>query len=152
MALEDVWDQGRNLRRRQLPGSIAMQGAETVFPHYSLNSVLAARLSPLAQVQQDSRCTVDPVTGQERGPNQPKQPFIFLCPIRNRVFQPSVIASSSDTEKPAHRGNTESVPIRLDERLSFPRLALCFPSHGYSSKLLDGCYACPSKAGNSKTS
>ena len=139
LALKQVGNQRRDLRRLHLPRPVAMQGAQAVLSHQSLDSMLAARLALLAHIQHDARSAIDTVTCNERGPYQSEQSCVFLGAVRDRTLQPSVVTGSSDAQEPTHRNDAKPVSIRLDEGIGFPRLALSLAGHGRSPVAVDEC-------------
>src|SRR5678815_3808662 len=77
--------------------------------------MLAASLSGLPQVEEHSRCSVNPMACLERGTDQPKQTGVLLGPIGYWALQPSVVTAASDAERATHDLNVVGSPMRLDE-------------------------------------
>jgi hypothetical protein len=62
-----------------------VQRAQIGLAHQASDAVLAPRLSGFAEIEEDARRAVNPVTGHERHANQAEQTGILLCPVRDRL-------------------------------------------------------------------
>jgi hypothetical protein len=73
------------------------------------NPMLAAGLTLLTQVLQDSGGAVNTMTGNKEGSNQAQKSCIFLSPIRNRMVKPGVVPSTGYAENSTHGLNAALV-------------------------------------------
>jgi hypothetical protein len=129
------------LGSRDVPCAIAMQRPQSVLSHQAGNSVLAARLPMLTQVQKHSRRTINAVAGCERCTDQSKQSRVLLSSIGDGMLPPCVVACSGHTEQSTHPLDAELVPMRIYELVSSSGLAGALPadiavSLGYSGQKL----------------
>jgi hypothetical protein len=70
--------------------------SDTFCAHESCNAALATRLISLAQVEEYSRRTVDPVAGGERRTDELKQTPVVQTLITHGLLQPRAEAASGD--------------------------------------------------------
>ena len=89
LPLQEIRDQDGGFTDRPAPRAIAMKGAQAVLAHEARDAMLAAGLSGLTQVQEDARRAVDPLTRDERRPDQTQQPGILLGTIREWLLSHS---------------------------------------------------------------
>ena len=95
--------------------TIATHRTNPVDTHETCNAVLAASLSRLAQVREDSGRSVDSVTRIERGADQLQEPRLLDCPTALRILQPRVIAAVGHLQDPAHLPHVVLVAMGPDE-------------------------------------
>ena len=113
--------------------------------------MLTARLPRFAQVEKDPRRAVDTVTRRERDPDQPEQPRILLCAVRQRLLELDVVPTRGNAEDPTHELHGKLIVLRLNKRVratdsSSARILGHRPPPPWFLKY----YGCPLKAGNSK--
>jgi hypothetical protein len=102
LPLEHIWNQHRRLANSNPSCSIAVQRAQAILAHQAFDSVFTTSLASLTQIQKRARRTIDTVAGDKGSTNQSQQPGVLLGTIRNRVFEPFVIAARRDLEHFAH--------------------------------------------------
>ena len=117
LPLEEVGDQHGRFPDRPAPRAIAMKRPQIVLAHQPRDTMLAASLSCLTQVQEHARGAVDALTRDERRTDQAEQPRVLLGPIGDRLVEPCVVASGGHSEHATHRLHAELVPMGLDERV-----------------------------------
>jgi hypothetical protein len=88
--------------------------------------MFTACLPAFLQIYQDPRGSIDAMTGNEGGANQPDKSCILLRSIGNGVLKPIVVPSTRDAEYSTHSVDAELFLMRLDEPLGLPRLACPF--------------------------
>ena len=117
LPLQQIGDQDRGLADRPSSGAIAVERAQLVLAHEPRDAVLAAGLSRLTQVQEHTRGTVDALTRDERRPDQPEQPGVFLAAVRDRLQDPFGVAARRHAEYATHRLHAVPLSMGLDERV-----------------------------------
>lgn len=78
------------------------------------------------QIHQDPRGSIDAMTGNEGGANEPEKSGILLRSVGERVLKPRVIPGSRDAEYSIHGLDAELFSLCLDELIDSPRLAHIF--------------------------
>lgn len=122
---------------RSKPGAIPVEGSQISLPHQSCDAMLAACLSGLPQVEEDTRAAVDTVTRDERRTNEAQQPGVLLSAIRHRLLQPVAVAARGQLEHTAHHLHAVQVSIHLNElvdRTNSPRGLVFGLRHRSSAK------------------
>lgn len=90
--------------------------------HQASNTVLAAGLARLPQIQEYAGCSIDPVTCHERSPDQAEQPRVFFGSIREWPLEPGVEPVPRDGERMAHRPHVVRISVAVNERVDLPCL------------------------------
>jgi len=92
-----------------------MKCAQVVHAHKARDTMLAAGLARLTQVQEDARRAIDTLARNEGGADQAKEPGVLLRALRDRLPEPVVVPARSHVENPAHRIHGVLVSVGLDE-------------------------------------
>jgi hypothetical protein len=152
IALQDVWDQLRRLRRRAMPDSIPSNRSDFVDAHQPHDAVLAAGLAGLPEVEEYPGRSVDTVGCRKRRADQAQEPNVLKGSLTDRLLQPGVVTARSHLEHPVHRSNAEALAVGLDKFVGLtdlPRTGL--RTHRHSSRPVDAVrFARPRKAGKSR--
>jgi hypothetical protein len=136
LTLQSIRNQRLRFSYGDVANAVAMQCLQSILSHQTSNPMLAARLSTLAKIVQDSRRTIDAVAGGKRCANESQQPSIFLCSITDRLLEPGVIPGWRHAEKSTHRANAELSLMRFNEfigPLGFAQHVSC--KHGAHLKI-----------------
>lgn len=94
---------------------VAAFGTHSVFPHQPRDTMLAACLACLSQVEEDAWRTVHALTWVERRADQTKQALVLSSSIRHRLAKPSVVAACRHAQQLAHHLDAVLFAVCLDE-------------------------------------
>lgn len=115
LALQKIRQEYRSGPDCPLAGGVPVQSAQAVLAHDARDAMLAAGLTGLAQVEQDSRRTVDPLARRIRSADHAEQARVLLGPKGEQLLEPVVVAALGDAQDSTLHFHGELPAMGLDE-------------------------------------